>query len=78
MKLIRKKSQVTLELAVTFIVFCLFILGIINIFVWGNAQVVGRSKNYESDRVQAGSSQPGKWPSYTPSSLEEDEVILSD
>ncbi|MCF7917004.1 MAG: pilus assembly protein [Candidatus Omnitrophica bacterium] len=76
MKIIRKKTQVTLELALTFVVFCLFLLGIINIWIWGHAQIVGRNKGYEEDRLTSGSAQPGKWRSYTPKKLEEDWVII--
>jgi hypothetical protein len=72
----RKKTQVTLELAVTFITFCLLILGIVNIWVWGHAQIAGRSSGYEEDRLISGSADPGRWPSYTPKTLEEDWVII--
>jgi hypothetical protein len=72
----KKKSQVTLELAVTFIVFCAFVLGIINIWVWSHAQIAGRSKSYDSSRLAAGSSSPGQPAGYNPSSLTENEVIL--
>ncbi len=76
MKLI-KKTEVTLELAVTFVVFCLFILGIINIWVWGHAQIAGRSNSYEQSRREAGNQDPGRPAGYNPSSLTEEEVILS-
>ncbi|MCF7875373.1 MAG: hypothetical protein K9L99_05890 [Candidatus Omnitrophica bacterium] len=72
----RKKSQTTLELAVTFIAFCAFILGIINIWVWGHAQIAGRNNSYEVSRTVAGSDSPGQPAGYNPSSLTEDEVIL--
>lgn len=77
MKMKQDKAQVVLELAITFIVFCLFILGIINIWVWGNAQVAGRNNKYENTRISAGSSSsPGEWPVYRPKKLEKDWVIL--
>jgi hypothetical protein len=76
MKTERKKTQVALELAVTFIVFCLFLLGIINIWVWGHAQIAGRNNSYESSRLPAGSSSPGQEAGYTPGSLNEDSVIF--
>lgn len=77
MRKIREKAQVILELALVFIVFCLFILGIINIWVWGNAQIAGRNNEYEKTRVAAGTDQtPGQAAGYNPSSLTEDEVIL--
>lgn len=71
-----RKGQVFLELAVTFIVFCLFILGIINIWVWGHAQIAGRNNRYESTRQVAGSSSPGQPAGYSPSVLREADVIF--
>jgi hypothetical protein len=78
MKIKKRKTQIMLELVVTFIVFCAFILGIINIWVWGHAQIVGRNSSYEGTRLIAGSSSPGQQAGYSPSSITEDEVILSD
>jgi len=72
------KSQVMLELSMVFFIFCLFILGIIGIWVWSNAQIVGRQSNYKETRLASGSSNPGQWPVYTPSTLPEDYVILKE
>lgn len=50
-----KRTQAALELAIIFVVVFLFILAIIRIGVWGNAQMVGKVVGFNNSRVRAGS-----------------------
>jgi len=50
-----KRVQVALELAIIFVVIFIFILAIIRIGVWGNAQMVGKVVGFNNTRVTAGS-----------------------
>jgi len=66
-----KLTQVVLEVALIFVVVFLFILAIIKIGVWGNAQIVGKTVRFNNTRVTAGT--PGKgltWPVYENKELE--------
>lgn len=66
MKIRRNKSQVALEITVIFVAVFLFVLAIIRIGVWGNAQMVGKTVMYNNTREEAGT--PGvnraHWPVY--------------
>ena len=74
-----KKSQVSLEMALTFFVFGLFILGLITVSVWLNVQVVGRQNAYENTRISAATTGAGlTYPVYTPGSLTESDVIFAE
>ena len=61
-----KRSQVALEVSIIFVAIFLFVLAVIRIGVWGNAQMVGKTVNYINSREQAG--MPGEnrshWPIY--------------
>lgn len=50
------KAQVMLETVIAFVLLVVFFLGIISIWVWGNAQLVGRQQKYDKMRINA-----GKW-----------------
>ncbi len=55
-----KLAQVALEVALIFVVVFLFILAIIKIGVWGNAQIVGKTVQFNNTRISAGT--PGRTP----------------
>jgi len=54
--LIKKKykAQAVLETSITFILAVIFILGIIRIGVWANAQLAGRQESFNNTRIKAG------------------------
>jgi len=80
----RANSQVVIELVVGFIVIVLFFLGASRIWVWSNAQVVGRSPAYKESRISAGNTHPGFWGNtgeegvYTPKELTDGWVFGED
>ena len=49
-----KKGQGVLETAVVFVCFALLIGGIMQIWLWGNNQIVRRQRNYNATRRAAG------------------------
>lgn len=60
-----KKCQAIFEAALCFAFIFLFMLGIVKIMLWGNAQIVNKTLTYNKYRTQAGS--PGQqllWPMY--------------
>ena len=73
---IRKKSkaQVSLEVAVIFVLTVGFILGIIRIWIWSQAQMAGRQKAYTGSRLSAGQGSLS-WPAYKPKTLTEGWVV---
>lgn len=74
-----KKGQGTLEMAFVLIIAVLLLGGILNIWLWGNKQMVVRQLRYNQSRVAAGTSSDTytlQWPVYTPEELKEDKVLL--
>jgi hypothetical protein len=74
-----RKGQSTLETALIFIVLIAFLMGLTNIWIWSNNQIVHRQVEYNNSRVEAGTAIDNytlKWPVYTPPDLTENEVIL--
>jgi len=74
-----KKGQGTLEMAFVLITMVLLLGGILNIWLWGNKQMVMRQIRYNESRRVAGSSSDTytlQWPVYTPEELNEDKVLL--
>ena len=76
------RSQAVLETSIIFVMAILFLLGIIKIWVWAEAQIIGRQIAYNNSRVEAGTvygedveEKPLCWPVYEPTQLEEDWVI---
>ena len=81
-KKINKKSQIMLETTLIFIIFCLFIFGIMHIWSWNDTQLVQRQISYNNSRVDAGSvadsaDKPLYWTIYSPTQFN-DEGIYSD
>ena len=57
MKRFNYKGQSSLEIAISFGVLILFLVGMLRIFFWGNNTMLERQKNYISSR-----SRDGIWP----------------
>ncbi|MCF7916264.1 MAG: hypothetical protein K9L61_00610 [Candidatus Omnitrophica bacterium] len=70
-----KKSQVILEAVVSFVFICIFVLGIVNLWMWSDKQNIERQLSYNGTRVSAGSSGSLQYPVYTPQQLDEDKII---
>lgn len=70
-----RKAQVILETTIAFILMCLFFLGIINIWLWADTQIVKRQKNYNNSRLQAGQEGSGFVTWSNPDKLEEESII---
>jgi hypothetical protein len=72
------KGQGILESAMTFMVMALLLAGVLQIWLWGNKQIVERQMRYNASRVAAGTSSDGynlQWPVYAPPALTEDMVL---
>lgn len=73
---ILKRGQGTLETTVVMIAMVLLLASAMQIWLWGNKQMVIRQKRYNASRVEAGKSRDDyvlRWPVYTPEKLNEDE-----
>ncbi len=72
------KGQVILETSLVTLIIILLLGGILNIWLWGNKQIVERQQRYNATRVAAGTSSDDytlRWPVYTPPALTEDMVL---
>ena len=75
-----KKGQGLLEMAFVTILMVLLLGGVINIWIWGNNQIVKRQRLYNASRVGAGTSLDSynlQWPVYIPDELSEGQVLLN-
>lgn len=71
----KRKAQAVLETALAFVMMCLFFLGIINIWLWADTQIVKRQKSYNSSRLLAGTEGSGFVGWSNPDRLNEASVI---
>jgi hypothetical protein len=71
----KKKAQVTVEVALVFTALILLLFGIFEFWLNFNQNLVQRQPPYNSTRVAAGSSEPGKWPVSTQQPLTEGDVF---
>ena len=51
---LRNKSQGTLEMSVIFVIVVFFLVSIVKIAIWSDAQVAGRQQAYQGTRLEAG------------------------
>lgn len=74
-----KRGQSTTEIAFVFAGIVLLFAAILQIWFWGNKQIVRRQKSYNAGRVTAGTSSDSytlQWPpAYKPEELTEDTVL---
>lgn len=74
-----KRGQSTTEIAFVFAGIVLLFAAILQIWFWGNKQIVQRQKSYNAGRVTAGTSSDSyslQWPpAYKPEELTEDTVL---
>jgi hypothetical protein len=74
-----KRGQSTTEIAFVFAGVVLLFAAIMQIWFWGNKQIVQRQKSYNAGRVTAGTSSDTytlQWPpAYKPEELTEDTVL---
>jgi hypothetical protein len=73
-----KRGQSTTEIAFVFAGIVLLFAAILQIWFWGNKQIVLRQKSYNAGRVTAGTSSDTytlQWPVYKPEELTEDTVL---
>ncbi len=74
-----KRGQSTTEIAFVFAGIVLLFAAILQIWFWGNKQIVLRQKSYNAGRVTAGTSSDSynlQWPPvYKPEELREDMVL---
>ncbi len=73
-----KRGQSTTEIAFVFAGIILLFAAIMQIWFWGNKQIVRRQQSYNAGRVTAGTSSDTytlQWPVYTPPALTEDAVL---
>ncbi len=74
-------AQASLEVSIIFVLAIIFFLGIIRIWIWGNAQFSNRQVAYRRTRVEAGTVEnetevrPLYWPVYKPKTLSEEWAI---
>lgn len=76
-----KKAQGMLETVFAIIFGILLLGGIIGLWLWGNTQIVKRQVAYNATRQKAGEAVDAyqrQWPVYTPSSPEQNKVILDE
>ncbi len=67
-----------LEAYLVVVAMVLLLGGILNIWLWGNKQIVERQLRYNASRVTAGTSSDAytlQWPVYAPPALTEDMVL---
>lgn len=72
------QGQILLETSLAIIIVVLLLAGILNIWLWGNKQIVERQGRYNATRVVAGTSTDSymlQWPVYKPGELTEDMVL---
>ncbi|MFA4888092.1 MAG: hypothetical protein WC628_00755 [Candidatus Omnitrophota bacterium] len=77
---LEERGQALLEMAFSFVLILLFIAGMVNIWLWGNKQLVIRQRKYNESRVAAGTSSDSyrrAWPLPRPGNLREDMVLKS-
>ena len=80
-----KKGQGMLETVFAVIFGILLLGGIIGLWLWGNTQIVKRQERYNATRLPAGvasddytlNAENHPWPVYTPTSIEQNKVILN-
>jgi len=75
---ILKRGQSTTEIAFVFAGIVLLFVAIMQIWFWGNKQIVQRQKAYNAGRVTAGTSSDSytlQWPVYKPEELKEEAVL---
>jgi hypothetical protein len=74
-----KIAQSMIEIAFVFAGIILLFAAILQIWFWGNKQIVQRQKSYNAGRVTAGTSSDSytlQWPpTYKPEELTEDKVL---
>lgn len=78
-RVLNKKGQGILEATFAIIIAVVLLGAIINIWVWGNNQLVKRQVRYNQTRIAAGTASDDytlQWPVYKPEELEEDKVLL--
>lgn len=78
-----QKSQVMLELVVGFVIICIFLIGIINLWVWADLQMVGRQIEYDRTRKSSATLRPDTYgnkvyPVYDVKELNETWVVGED
>ena len=66
-----KKSQVSLEIAISFIVILLFLIGMVRIWFWGNSDLLKRQDDYINTR----SARHGHWPIHNTDELDDSKVF---
>lgn len=75
---ILKRGQSTTEIAFVFAGIVLLFVAIMQIWFWGNKQIVQRQQAYNTGRVTAGTSSDSyslQWPVYKPEELKEEAVL---
>ena len=55
-KMVKRKSQASLEIAFSLIVVFILLFGSLQVFFWMNRRLVQRQKDYEAQRVNAANS----------------------
>ncbi|MFA4853983.1 MAG: hypothetical protein WC616_01350 [Candidatus Omnitrophota bacterium] len=76
-----KRGQSTTEIAFVFAGIVLLFAAILQIWFWGNKQIVLRQQSYNAGRVTAGTSSDTytlQWPVYKPDELTENMVLRGD
>lgn len=75
-----KRGQGTLEITIILVTMVCLLYGVINIWMWGNKQIVMRQVAYNNTRVIAGKSHDfyisPVWWSYTPERLRKEDVLF--
>ncbi len=71
----RKEAQVSVEVALVFVAVIMLLFGILQFWLNFNQNLVQRQPSYNSSRVAAGSSEPGKWPVSSQKPLTEESVF---
>jgi hypothetical protein len=72
------RGQGMIESIVAIVVAVILLFGLINIWIWGNTQIVRRQMRYGESRVAAGTSSDTyqlQWPMNSSTNLTEEEVI---
>lgn len=71
-----------METTIAIVIVVLLFGGIINIWLWSNAQIVRRQRSYNASRITAGTLLENaadyslQWPVYKPPELSEEKVLL--
>lgn len=74
-RMVSRDAQVTVEVALVFVVLVLLLFGILQFWLNFNQNLVQRQPPYNASRVNAGSSEPGKWPVSSQEPLTEEKVF---